>query len=94
MVEPVDRSLHEDVENVARERVITQGSGRLANSPGGFITRFPDSGQRIRISLEAVSLPGHGQSRIVSTLNRETKNNGKPLTSKLAAQRYFRSYQS
>lgn len=79
MVDPVDRSLYEDFENVARERVITQGSGRLANSPGGFITRFPDSGQRIRISLEAVSLPGHGQSRIVSTLNRETKKTENPL---------------
>ena len=47
MVEPVDRSLYEDFENVARERVITQGSGRSANSPRWLITRFPDSGQRI-----------------------------------------------
>jgi hypothetical protein len=41
IVEPVDRSLYEDFENIARERVLARDPGRLADSRGRFTTRFP-----------------------------------------------------
>ena len=42
VVEPVDRSLYEDFENLARERVLTRDPHDWPISRGGFITGFPD----------------------------------------------------
>jgi len=60
-----------------RARVLYSGLGRLADSRGGFITRFPDLDRGSGFLWQRCRYLDHGK-RVVSTLNRETKKQNAP----------------
>src|SRR6266446_9118599 len=74
MVEPVDRSLYEDFENLARERVLTRDPDDWPIIAVALLLDFPIWTEDQDFFGSDVATLDHGQSRIVSTLNRETKN--------------------
>jgi hypothetical protein len=89
VVEPVDRSLYEDFENLARERVLTRDPEDWPIVAAALLLEFPDLDRRSGFLWQRCRYLDHGQSRVVSTLNRETKYRTAFLPSEEAANRAF-----